>query len=256
MVSSTWAGCIEERGTQAVSSFSYSSLTGYSPSGALDINIDAAPGSNPQGRWAPMWTQVSYTRAGSSSSTFTRNTTLTGAAVDEYCPKTAQGLQEMTQGSFNTYADSLTAVGGTYLDIGMIWGGRLLSPDGIFSSTVNAPPANGGEVARHVIFMTDGEMETYDFVHSAWGIEYFDRRVTADGSSNNTARHTQRFLATCEAVKDKGIRVWVVAFTSKLSDDLKACASDSSSYLANNATELNTAFQEIAKQVGELRIVE
>ncbi|WP_404480833.1 pilus assembly protein TadG-related protein [Novosphingobium sp. BL-52-GroH] len=255
-VSSTWAGCIEERATKAVSSFSYSSLTGMSPSGALDIDIDSAPGTDNTTKWKPMWTQVAYTRAGSSTNTFNTATSTTGAAVTEYCPKAAQGLQEMTQSSFNTYADSLVAVGGTYLDIGMIWGGRLLSPDGIFGSLVNEEPANGGEVARHIIFMTDGEMDTAYYVQSAWGIEYFDRRVTTDGSTGDDARHTSRFLATCEAIKDKGIRVWVVAFTSSLSTDLKTCASDSSSYTANSATELNTAFQEIAKQVGELRVVQ
>jgi uncharacterized LabA/DUF88 family protein len=86
-------------------------------------------------------------------------------------------------------------------------------------------------------------------------MEYWDRRVTTD-MSKDAARHTSRFLATCEAIKDKGIRVWVVAFTSGLSDDLKSCASDNSSYLATSATDLNTAFQEIAKQVGELRVVQ
>lgn len=255
-VSSTWAGCIEERQTKAASSFSYSSLTGMSPSGALDIDIDSAPGTSDATKWAPMWTQIAYTRAGLSISTYTRDTKTTGSAIAEYCPKPAQGLQEMSKDSFNTYANSLTAIGGTYLDIGMIWGGRLLSPDGIFSHIVNEAPANGGEVARHVIFMTDGEMDAANWVQTAWGIEWFDRRVTADGSTDDDARHTQRFLATCAAIKDKGIRVWVVAFTSALSTDLKTCASSNSSYVASNATELNTAFQEIAKQVGELRVIE
>ncbi len=38
----------------------------------------------------------------------------------------------MTQTSFNAYADSLVATGSTYHDIGMIWGARISSPDGIF----------------------------------------------------------------------------------------------------------------------------
>jgi len=81
--------------------------------------------------------------------------------------------------------------------------------------------------------------------------------VTKGGSEGDAdARHTSRFLAVCEAIKAKGIRVWVIAFTSGLSADLKTCASDDSSYVATNATDLNTAFQEIAKQVGELRITQ
>lgn len=257
--SSTWDGCIEERGTEAASSFSYSSLTGYSPSDALDIDIDTVPDADDDTKWAPLWPQILYTRSGTSTTSgYSLATSETGSksSITEYCPQQAQGLEEMTQDDFDTYADSLTAVGGTYLDSGMIWGGRLLSPDGIFSDLVNEAPSNGGEVSRHIVFMTDGQMETYNYVYSAWGLEWFDRRVTDDGSSDNTARHTSRFLAVCNAIKAKGIRIWVVAFTSGLSDDLKSCASDDSSFTASNGTELNDAFQEIAKEVGELRIVQ
>jgi hypothetical protein len=139
----------------------------------------------------------------------------------------------------------------------MIWGGRMISPTGMWKTLVNEDPSNGGEVARHIIFMTDGEMEPNSYIAQAWGMEFWDRLVTGTSSlSNDEARHTSRFLATCEAIKDKGVRVWVIAFTSTLSTDLQTCASDDSSYTANSATELNNAFQEIAKQVGELRVVQ
>jgi Flp pilus assembly protein TadG len=256
-VSYTWGGCIEERSTSNTANFSYNSITGLSPSTALDIDIDSAPTSDAKTKWGPLWPEISYRRAGSSSSTWTRNTTTDGASAGTYCPAEAKLLTEMDQSSFNTYANSLTAVGGTYLDIGMIWGGRMLSPDGIFKDTVNLEPTNGGEVARHIIFMTDGQMDTSNYVPTAWGMDWWDLRTTAGGSESDAdARHTSRFLAVCEAIKAKGIRVWVIAFTSGLSTDLKTCASDDSSYVATNATDLNTAFQEIAKQVGELRITE
>ncbi|PZQ55801.1 MAG: pilus assembly protein TadG [Novosphingobium pentaromativorans] len=256
-VSYTWGGCIEERSTVNTDSFSYSPSGGISPSAALDINIDSAPTSDAGTKWGPLWPEISYRRAGSSSSTWTRSTTEEGASAGSYCPAKAQLLQEMDQSSFNTYANSLTAVGGTYLDIGMIWGGRMLSPDGIFGNVVNEEPTNGGEVSRHIIFMTDGQMDTSNYVPTAWGMDWWDLRVTKGGSEGDAdARHTSRFLAVCEAIKAKGIRVWVIAFTSGLSADLKTCASDDSSYVATNATDLNTAFQEIAKQVGELRITQ
>src|SRR5690606_9927629 len=136
------------------------------------------------------------------------------------------------------------------------WGGRLLSPDGIFQDTVNEDPANGGEVSRHLIFMTDGQMDPSNNIQTTYGIEELDRRVTSDGSdSQQTSRHSSRFRAICSAIKAKGIRVWVIAFTSNLSNDLRNCASDESSFLAADAEELDEAFQEIAKQVGELRII-
>ncbi|MEE4450422.1 TadE/TadG family type IV pilus assembly protein [Novosphingobium resinovorum] len=256
-VSTTWGGCIQERGTVAQSTFSYSSATGISPAAALDLDLDSAPDvTNDNTKWAPLWPEISYRRENSKGSFTTTDETYYGEAGGTYCPAKAQLLSEMTQSAFNTYADSLNAVGGTYLDIGMIWGGRMMSPTGMWKSLVNDDPSNGGEVSRHIIFMTDGQMEPAYYVPQAWGMEYWDRRVTSDGSSNDAARHTSRFLATCEAIKDKGIRVWVIAFTSSLSTDLTTCASDDSSFTANSSTELNAAFQEIAKQVGELRVVQ
>ncbi len=78
--------------------------------------------------------------------------------------------------------------------------------------------------------------------------------MTEDGSSNQAARHTARFRALCDAAKAKGFRVWVIAFASGMTTDLGYCASDNSSYTATNSTQINAAFQEIAKNVGELRV--
>lgn len=257
--SSTWNGCIEERSTTTDSSFSYSSVSGYSPSTAYDINIDLAPTSDTATQWGPQWYQISYTRGPGTSNTsnWTTSDTSDGSSVTQYCPVEAQQLTEMSQSEFNAYANKLVAVGGTYLDIGMIWGGRMISPDGIFQANVNTAPDNKGEVSRHIIFMTDGEMDTSNYSTSAWGLEWWDHKVTTNGS-NTTAdsRHTSRFLAVCNAIKAKGVRVWVIAFTSSLSTDLQTCASENSSYTASDSDELNTAFLEIAKQIGELRITQ
>ena len=252
----TWAGCIEERTTVADTTFSYSTTSGITPKAALDVNLDAAPDvTKNETKWAPMWPQLTYRRWNSRGNYTTTAPMYDGELGGTYCPVPARLLGEMTKTKYYEYVDSLNPSGGTYLDIGMIWGGRLSSPQGMWQGLVNDDPSNGGEVARHLIFMTDGEMEPNAYIPQAWGMEYWDRRVTTD-MSKDAARHTSRFLATCEAIKDKGIRVWVVAFTSDLSDDLKSCASDNSSYLATSATDLNTAFQEIAKQVGELRVVQ
>lgn len=253
--SSTWAGCIEERASTAAASFSFSSLTGISPS-AADLDIDSAPTSSSGSKWAPMWPEVSYYRTNSSGSASLSYPTQYGGTMGVYCPRQSRLLAAMTQTDFDAYADGLVASGATYHDIGMVWGARISSPDGIFAATVNDSPPNGGNVARHLIFMTDGQMDTDPYIQSSWGLEYYDRRTTSDGSSNQDSRHTSRYLALCEAVKAKGIRVWVIAFGSTLTTDLQTCASSASSYTASNAATLNTAFQEIAKQVGELRVVQ
>lgn len=253
----TWGGCIEERESDATSSISYSSVTGMSPSTALDLDVDLVPDGNPETKWGPMWPELAYYR----TTTVWGTTYLTdavqtsqGSKASSYCPHQAQLLSTMNQSAFYSYADALAAAGSTYHDLGMLWGLRLSSPQGPWADTVNIAPTNGGKVSRHIIFMTDGQMEPSTTIQSSYGIEWHDRRITDDGSSNQAARHTLRFRALCDNAKDKGFRVWVIAFASSLTSDLTYCASSNSSFLATNATQLNSAFQEIAKNVGELRV--
>ena len=104
---------------------------------------------------------------------------------------------------------TLTAVGVTYHDIGMIWGGRMLSKDGIFAAD-NADVA-GKPTNRHLIFLTDGATETLDIAYSAYGIEGLEnRRKPAGLTLNQTVE--KRFAFACEEVKKRNITVWVIGF--------------------------------------------
>ncbi|MBD3774763.1 MAG: TadE/TadG family protein [Rhodobacteraceae bacterium] len=261
----TWDGCIEERETTPAASFHYNSLSGViTPVSAIDLDIDTAPDGDDATKWAPMWPEVAYYRTsfvdygrGRGRYDLSNNhDSLTGSQANSFCPPRAQLLQTMTEDAFDDYADALTAQGSTYHDFGILWGARISSPQGIFQDNVNEAPGNGGNVARHMIFMTDGAMSTSNAIQSMYGIEFHDRRVTANGVNLQNDRHTSRFLALCEAVKAKGIRLWVIAFSTGLTDDLESCASDNSAFTAEDSDELNSAFQEIASEVGELRIVQ
>ncbi|WP_373487149.1 pilus assembly protein [Blastomonas sp.] len=239
---SRWGGCIEERQTIAGGNIAYSGSTGITVDGsgnAHDLNIDMVPNSDIT-KWKPYWQDVYYRRDGGRSTA---------------CPTKSRLLATMARTEVQNYVNSLVAVGGTYHDVGLLWGARLASPQGIFQSTVNAPPGNAGTVGRHMIFMTDGELTSYDFVASMYGTEMLDQRVTG-GSNNPTQleRQRRRYLAICEAIKGKGIRLWVIAFGTTLTTDLQTCASSGSAFTAADSGQLNTAFQNIAKQISELRL--
>lgn len=258
---STWDGCIIERATVADSDFTFDPESrAISPDGALDLDIDLEPDSgDPNTQWAPMWPQISYARgirrSGRSSLTWQDSTPLlAGELVSSYCPSAASLLAEMDRDEFEEQTRLLVPRGSTYHDIGILWGARLSSPTGLFSENVNEEPDNGATVSRHLIFMTDGEMAPSNSILSAYGIEYYDKRVTGNGTNNLIGRHNARFLALCEAVKGRGIRLWVIALATSLTGDLQTCASEDSAFTAADAVELNTAFQEIANQVGELRV--
>ena len=256
--SSTWDGCIEERATVPATSITFDANSGaISPAGATDLDIDSAPTSNQSTKWAPMWPNVTTMRTGSAySSNYADDVVLGsfGNTPGYYCPAAAKALATMTQTAFNSYVDTLNPNGDTYHDIGMIWGARMSSPTGIWSTLVNAAPANAGNVARHIIYMTDGIPNSYNYEYMAYGIEAHDKRITTNGTDNADNLHEARFRAICDAVKAKGIRIWVIGYTSALTSDLSYCASPNSSYTAFTSSEINTAFQQIAKQIGELRI--
>jgi Flp pilus assembly protein TadG len=263
-VTSTWAGCIEERRTTPAASFNFNRVVGITPVSAIDLDIDTAPGSDDDTKWSPMWPEVAYYRTsfvatgpGRGRYDLANNgESLTGGQAPSECPQRAQLLRTMTKDDFDAYVDSLYPAGNTYHDLGILWGARLSSPQGLFADLVNAEPTNGGNVSRHMIFMTDGQMMPSIGIQSTYGIEYHDRRVTANGVNHQSERHTSRFLALCEAVRAKGIRLWVIAFSTGLTNDLEECASDNSAFTADDADELNEAFQEIANEVGELRITQ
>ena len=253
-VSSTWKGCIEERDTVASGSISYNSLTGPSPSGAHDIDINSAP-TNDATRWKPYWPEVAYYRY-TNSGYYTNSDSFYGSKATTRCGVQAQLMKTMTKGEYDTYRNSLITVGNTYHDIGFIWGARLASPSGIFASNVNKKPLNNGNVSRHLIFLTDGDMDTSISQYTSWGIEIHDRRVTDDGYTSSNGRHTARLLAACEAAKAEGIRVWVIAFATSMTSALESCASEDSDFMALNSSELTKHFQDIANQIGELRVVQ
>lgn len=253
----TWNGCIQERQTTPASSFTFASLlTGITPGEALDLDIDAAPTGDDATKWKPLWGNATYRRYTTAASLSGETSSMSSSTA---CPDEAQLLAEMEEDDFDAYVDALDADGGTYHDIGLLWGARLSSPTGIFADNVTDEPGNGGTVSRHLIFMTDGELDPSPTSNSAYGIESVDRRVTTDGTDGTAyTNHRSRYLAVCEAIKARGIRLWVIAFGASvdLSADLLACASPDSAFKADDASTLNTTFQEIANQVGELRIVQ
>lgn len=263
----TWNGCIEEGGT--VRTTNYTSI----PDSDLlyDLNIDLVPDADDDDtRWKPALPGLVFGRSvyksgnnlygswGSPTSEVTSDTNYYSPSGP--CPTAARRLAEIdTLSTLTEYLDSLVPTGNTYHDIGMLWGARLLSPDGIFGAdNVSAP--NGGSITRHLIFMTDGATEPSTSVYTPYGLETVDRRRTSASSAPSTTDLTNvvntRLAYLCTAVKNKNITVWVVAFGTTLTSNLSSCASTGKSYQANNATQLNDAFEEIASQISQLRLTD
>ncbi|WAT18420.1 pilus assembly protein TadG-related protein [Aurantiacibacter sp. MUD11] len=252
-------GCIEERDTYQITDYANVDF-----SRALDLDIDLVPqAGNPSTQWRPRYPDEIYirrieTNGSGDFDTRDHRTTKEYVAPGNYwfsdCPPAARKLDEMDADELDSYLATLHANGATYHDIGMIWGGRLISPTGIFASE-NADPATGAR-SRHLIWMTDGQTEPYDLSYGTYGVDGLDQRRWDPDDSSITLTETieNRFSVACDQVKNRNVTVWVVAFGTSLTDLMTQCAGEGHYFQASNAAELNAAFEAIARSISELRI--
>ncbi|MBA4748594.1 MAG: hypothetical protein H2056_07775 [Sphingopyxis sp.] len=247
----SWNGCIIERKTTP---FAH---TETAPEDAFDMDIDLVPSvSDPDTQWK---LQMGYLAFGRSTRAPQTTTTDRSAFNFNSCPVAAIKLTTMTaadRSNFQAYIDSFTANGNTYHDGGMVWGARLISPDGLFAAENQTAP-NQRTIQRHLIFMTDGEMVTNTGNLSFQGYEFTMQRVGQTDNANGNQRHTNRFLQICAAAKAKGITIWTIDFDATQTPSLVSCASGTDkAFTASNAASLNTQFQAIARQISKLRLYE
>lgn len=259
-VNAYFRGCIEERDTYEINDYDNVNL-----SRALDLDIDLVPDpDDPDTQWRPMLNELSFIREirTNGRGAFTPAAVTTpNDFVNAWwwgfgaCPSPAQRLQEMNAAQVATYVDNLAVSGSTYHDIGMIWGGRLLSPTGLFAAD-NADE-EGSTTSRHLIFLTDGETAPLDISYGSYGIEPLDRRRWRPTSAMSLTETVEnRFAFACEEVKRRNIQVWVISFGTAANPVMEACAGAERYYVADDATELETTFSDIARRMGELRIVD
>ncbi|MCB2065419.1 MAG: VWA domain-containing protein [Erythrobacter sp.] len=252
-------GCIEERDTYEIDDYDNVDF-----SRALDLDIDLVPTpGNLATQWRPRYPSAIRVRrilmngSGDFNPAEYRTTDEyadTGTWWFSDCPAPAQRLQEMDASQLDTYLATLRPYGATYHDIGMIWGGRLLSPTGIFAAE-NAD-TEGHTRSRNMIWLTDGQTEPYDLAYGVYGVDGLDQRRWDPDSSSLTLTQTieHRFAVACEQVKNRNITVWVVAFGTSLNPIMTECAGPGHYFEARNSAELSAAFATIARSMSELRI--
>ena len=239
----TWNGCLEERDTTAATNFA------PIPANAYDLNY-LVGGTSASTKWRPIMDKLTYNRGQSGNVTSTQ----TVGAADHTCPSARmRNLNTMTQTAFNAYIDSLDPGGYTYLDIGMIWGQRMIAPQGIWASR-NLVGPNGGQISRHIIFLTDGEPVSADSSVSSYGLEVVSKRITGSTGQAAATLHARRFQALCDAQRGT-VAIWAIALGTSVTGNLTDCADPGRAYQADDASDLNAAFASIARDIADLRLV-
>lgn len=250
-------GCIEERSTYEITDYTNVDLTR-----ALDLDIDLVPTSDESTKWRPMYPNIVFARSmyWGGGGSFTPSAVITD---DDFvnlaegrlsaCPGAARKLAAMSAQDVSDYVNALEPRGATYHDIGMIWGGRLISPTGLFAAENADDPGNPS--TRHIIFLTDGETAPRDLSYSSYGVEPLDQRRWSSGSALSLSDTVEnRFGVACAEVRKRNVVVWIVGFGTKLNPVMTDCAGPGHFFEADDSDELNSVFSRIAASMGDLRI--
>ncbi len=268
-----WDGCILERKTEVLES---------NWGTALDLDLETVPDpSNPDSYWAPRLPDVLWERhtldTNQNPSTSYATRTLSpifvqagknnqprpadlSGGVD--CPRQAKIYQTWDATAFQNEINALSPGGNTYHDIGLIWGGRLMSTNGIFAAN------NGGNnplIQRHMIFMTDGDTNTTVETLGAYNYPWYDRLQTDPAvpptGTDLDAPTDKRAALICTKIKNltsTGVTLWVVAFGDGVNAEtaarLTACASPGKFFEAKSSAALMQTFKGIAAEISALRL--
>jgi Flp pilus assembly protein TadG len=135
--------------------------------------------------------------------------------------------------------NAMSAYGETYIAPGLLWGWRLISPDGPFG---DAKPY--GATRKIMVLMTDGAN-----TRSA---------IYPGHSGYNVADANTITSKTCDNIKAKGVEIYSVAFMitdTTILNILRNCATSPTTYYNSTSTsDLKAAFQAIGYQIMAVRL--
>lgn len=189
-----------------------------------------------------------------------------------YCPTNAVTRLTNQRATLNTAIDALSAVGGTHIPTGAVWGWRMISPLwrgswGGSMNTNNLPlDYNSDLMLKAMILMTDGQNTMYDFADGAYGYTQdnhvgMNHHAPPFGASDNDEAAVEldvKLGDICTGMKQRGIIIYVVVFDvddDDVVDEVKQCASQPDYYFnAPDATALRQSFSVIGDSLANLRI--
>jgi Flp pilus assembly protein TadG len=182
------------------------------------------------------------------------------------CPRTAVTPLTNQKGTLTTAITNLKANGYTHINVGAVWGWRLLSREwkdswgGSMAANDLPKEYDDPESQKAVVIMTDGvnTMTNYSaygrVTNGVLGATYVD----PDNDAIFAASLNARTASICNAMKEAGIVVYTVLFQetdSDVKDMLRDCASKSVFFFDTTTGEdLATAFKAIGDSLSKLRV--
>ncbi|MEQ9639737.1 MAG: pilus assembly protein [Alphaproteobacteria bacterium] len=174
---------------------------------------------------------------------------------NKHCPVPIQPLTNTKKTVLDTI-DAMEANGYTHINLGAVWGWRVVSPGEPFTQ---AHDYSDPKFNHAVVIMTDGEnfMPTSSKDYTAYR-RLQDGLLGSTSQSGAESEMDSRLLEVCTGMKSLGIIVYTISFdisSSALSTLLTNCATDPSKYFDSpSAAKLQAAFQAIGAQLSNLRL--
>lgn len=213
-----WRGCILERG------------------GGDDVTDDASPN----------WEMYRYPRicgsyySNGTCRSYSNNNPNRGCTNNRLVPLTNN--QTALQNAIN----GLQATGNTYINVGLVWGWRVISPTYPFTE---GAAYDDVDWSKTIVLMTDGDNVPYN-QYSAYG--------SYPGLSDNNL--DSKVTTVCNNVKAQGVTLYTITFQSGISNSTRTlfrnCATKEEFYFdAPSNQDLVEVFENIANQLSQLHIV-
>lgn len=179
-----------------------------------------------------------------------------------YCPAPMMGMTNV-KATINNGIDTIAPGGNTHINVGAVWGWRMLSPRwrGLWGGVMdtNALPLdyNTPLMQKAIIIMSDGANTMGNNVDGAYGY-LSDGQLGTTNSGTATTRLNSKLASVCSSLKANNVLVYTILFdesNTTIRNLMRSCAT-TPDYFFDSPTEaeLQTAFRAIGDSLANLRI--
>ncbi len=193
-------------------------------------------------------------------------------ATNPWCPSddTAMLLNSNNTSDLKALIDDMDLSDGTGMDIGTLWGAKVLSSDmrGQLGGDFSDRPAdfNDEDTLKVAVIMTDGaitaQFRPRDYTTTGKIKNSTQQTIVSKGGKNTSSSTADNAVAyfkrICEYLNDNNVQVYTIGFqisSGSLPDELlQYCASSLSNYYFVEGLNIDDAFNAIAASVNSLRI--
>ncbi|HEY1386538.1 MAG TPA: pilus assembly protein TadG-related protein, partial [Dongiaceae bacterium] len=192
--------------------------------------------------------------------------TTNDVSANKGCPTTPVTTLTNTK---QTVLDAINALttprGNTHVNVGAVWGWRLLSPKwrGLWGGQMdgNSLPLDYDEPLsqKAMVLMTDGENTMSSNIYTAYGFESDGHLGTTSSDSVAEATLNTKTATICNSMKAKGVLIYTIVFgngsSTTAKNMMKNCASEADFYFDSpSQAALQNAFRAIGDSLSKLRV--